>query len=286
VEWDDAAGAQAHLFAEGGDFASAHRDAIGEFAGLFGLAGGGEEVHLLPIVAVALEQQADGAEVVGDALGDLLLGVGLGGADAHGSVEGEFALVDLLEDVAGHRDGVVGFEDAAAEDHARGLDLLGEADLLVAGEEGDRAHLGEVHADGIVDAFGGALGGEDHLGGLGLGVASGEGDGGGGGVGGLGAALFGGAVDAGAELALVHHLDGLEVEVEEHLVDAIGVNELVGERGVELFVAEPTPAFTEFDQGCHGRLEVNNHFWNLRFMRSCWWVGVSRSVATRGEGSD
>ena len=46
-------------------------------------------------------------------------------------------------------------EDLAAETAAaRDLDLLGEADLLVAGEQRDLAHLGQVHADRVVDALG------------------------------------------------------------------------------------------------------------------------------------
>ncbi len=46
-----------------------------------------------------------------------------------------------------------------APDHrvAAGLDLLGDGDLALAGEEFDRAHLAQVHAHGVVGAVDGFL---------------------------------------------------------------------------------------------------------------------------------
>ena len=71
---------------------------------------------------------------------------------------GRLPVVHLLEDVDGLGRGVVGLEHAAAEDHARGLDLLREADLLLAREQRDRAHLREVHTNRIIDPLGAILG--------------------------------------------------------------------------------------------------------------------------------
>ena len=127
-------------------------------------------LHRLPHLPVQVEQACDGADVDRNAGGDLLLRVDLGGRDAHGPVEGEAPGVDLAKGVHRTRTGVVALEDLAAEDHPRGLDLLGETDLLLAGQQGDGAHLREVHPDGIVDAPGTLLGEGllDHR--LGLGV--------------------------------------------------------------------------------------------------------------------
>jgi len=91
---------------------------------------------------------------VGHAPQDLVLLEVLGDGDLHGAVEGELAGVDLLQDVDHEAQGVVALEDLAAEAAAGDLDPLGQLDLLVAGQEGDLAHLGQVHADRVVDPAG------------------------------------------------------------------------------------------------------------------------------------
>src|SRR5207302_7386679 len=60
--------------------------------------------------------------------------------------------MDALESIDHVTEGIVAFEDFAAEAFAGDLNLLGERDFLIAGEEWYLAHLGKVHADGIVDA--------------------------------------------------------------------------------------------------------------------------------------
>jgi hypothetical protein len=107
--------------------------------------------------AVEFKQPADGGEVDRNALGDLVLRVVFGRGDAHRAIEGKLALVHLLQRVHRLLRGVVGFEHAPPEDHAGRFDLLGETDLLFPGEQRNRAHLREVHADRIVDPLGSAF---------------------------------------------------------------------------------------------------------------------------------
>ena len=45
-------------------------------------------------------------------------------------------------------------EHAPAENKTRRFDLLGQPDFLFASEQRNRAHLREVHADGVIDALG------------------------------------------------------------------------------------------------------------------------------------
>lgn len=162
-EGDDAPGAKAEFFGEGGHAATAGVEAFAKFgdAGLIGLARVGEEAReSFPVLPVEFEEFFDGAKVGGDALGDLLLGVDFGGRDAHGAIEGKFARVDLLEGFDGLGDDVVAFEAAASEDHAGGFDLFREANFLFTGEQWDGAHLREVHSDGVVDASAAGLFGD------------------------------------------------------------------------------------------------------------------------------
>ena len=49
--------------------------------------------------------------------------------------------------------GVVALEHLAAENHARGFDLLGKTNFLFARQQWDRAHLREVHANRVVNAL-------------------------------------------------------------------------------------------------------------------------------------
>ena len=63
----------------------------------------------------------------------------------------------FVEGVGPADDGVEGdraFAQAPDHDVAAGLDALGDGDLALAGEQLDRAHLAQVHADRIVGAVG------------------------------------------------------------------------------------------------------------------------------------
>jgi hypothetical protein len=173
----------------------------------------------------------------------------------------------------------------------RGLDLLGQADLLLAGEQGDGAHLRQVHPDGVVDAAAGGVGPEllvalDRLGAEGgldvlrghqrpaeleaepvrLAGALAAGDAHG--ARGLGhlavgflcaAASARGAVLSGAELHLVDQLDAGQVEHHEHAVDVTRVDHLVGERVVQLLVAEPLTLPCELDELGHRWVQIVDH---------------------------
>ena len=127
-------------------------------------------------------------------------------------------------------DGLEG-EGALAEpgDHrlAAGLDALGDGDLALAGEQLDRAHLAEIHADRIVGAVGrllGRLGGDRGRLRLGefarLGLL-------------LGAALF--------RVLDLLGLDDVDAHVAEHgedVLDMLGGDLLGGEDGVQLVIGD------------------------------------------------
>jgi hypothetical protein len=156
VERDDAARTQAALLEEGADATSPQRDLALQLRALACRHAAGLE--LLPGLEVELQQALDGGEVCRDALLDLLLRMRLGSRDSHGAVERQLLGMHVLQDLDGFASRVVALEHLPAEDHARRLDLLRQPDLLFTREQGDRAHLREVHADGIVDALRALLG--------------------------------------------------------------------------------------------------------------------------------
>ncbi len=61
--------------------------------------------------------------------------------------------MDAIEGLDNLGQGVIAFEDAAAKPLARDFDFLGQLDFFLTGQQGDRAHLGQVHADRVVDAL-------------------------------------------------------------------------------------------------------------------------------------
>ena len=156
---------------------------------------------------------------------DLVLLEVLGDRDLDSPIEGEITLVDLLEHVDDQGQGEVALEHLAAELFAGDLDLLGEVDLLFPGEQGNLAHLGQVHANRIVDSSRDVfevLGRE-----LGFLVLEGL----------LGQVVVGLVIQisrgqqAGFRLVLVDQLDAHLVERLEQAVDALGARRLVGQIG-------------------------------------------------------
>ena len=119
---------------------------------------------------------------------------------------------------------------AEARDHrlAAGLDALGDGDLALARQELDRAHLAQVHADGIVGAVGR------------LALAALLGDGGGAGLDQLAAlglllGLLLGSLGLG--LLLVVRFDDVDAHVGEHrhrVFDLLGGDLLGGKHGIQL----------------------------------------------------
>ena len=279
----DAAGAQAAFLEEHRHLAAVVVELLLE-RGALGL--GGRGVERLEDLAVAVEQALDGREVGGNARREGLLVVLLGGRDAHGAVEGQGARVHLLQDLHGHLRRVVAGQREPAEAHARGLDLLRQADLLLAREERDRAHLREVHADRVVDPLGALLVERSLHSSLRLGVVEDLL---------LGGRLLGqvllvleAAIEVdrravllvdhldlrrlvrlllvalelevrlqrGVEhlaalalaLALVDELDAELLEEDDHLVNLLGLDELVGHAADVLLVGDPLAAAADLDK--------------------------------------
>jgi hypothetical protein len=105
----------------------------------------------LPVLLVQLKQLLDRRQVRGDPLGQLVLGVLVQRGDPQRPVERQVAAAHALERRHRLRHDVVALKAAPPEDHPRGLDLLGQPDLLLPRQQRDGAHLGEVHPHRIVD---------------------------------------------------------------------------------------------------------------------------------------
>ena len=183
-----------------------------------------------------------GHQVVRHPPQDLVLFQVLGDRHLDGAVEGELAVVDLLEDIDDQGQGEVALEHLAAEPLAGDLDPLGQVDFLLAGQEGDLAHLGQIHADRVVDpprdlveVFGRELGflvlqrllGEVVVG-LVIEVARGE--------------------QAAFRLVLVDQLDAHFVERFEQAVDALGARRLVGQIVVDLVERQKAATFAQIEK--------------------------------------
>ncbi len=152
----DLAGPQRELFQQLDAAAAAAADGEAKlFLFLLGLGA----AKAVPVGVVPRQHLADGAQVQRDTLADgPLVGHPLVGADLHRPVEGEVPIIDLLEDLDGALKAVVALEHLGPEDLAGDFDLLGQGDFLLAGEQGDLAHLGQVHPDRVIDPLGGRLG--------------------------------------------------------------------------------------------------------------------------------
>ena len=100
--------------------------------------------------AAADEQRLERAQIVGHAARHLLLGEAFGERDLDRAIEGQLARLDPLEDGDRRTEGVVIRQDRAAIAASRDLDLLGQADLFLPGQQGDLRHLAEIGADWIV----------------------------------------------------------------------------------------------------------------------------------------
>ncbi len=146
-------GAQAQFFHERGHLAATARQTKLQLVD-GSLREASRAGQFLPIFAVLIEQCSDRLEVDRNAGGDFLFRIRLIRGDLHGAVEGQFATVDQTQCLDRLFHAVIVFEDLAAEDHARKLNLLGETDFLIPREQADFTHLRQVHAHRIVDTAG------------------------------------------------------------------------------------------------------------------------------------
>src|SRR5208282_1585670 len=194
------------------------------------------------VAHVAFHQVLEGLQVMRHPPQDLVLLEVFGNRDLDGPIEGEITLVDLLEHVDNQGQGEVALEHLAAELLAGALDLLGEVDLLFPGEQGNLAHLGQVHANRIVDPSRDVfeiLGRE-----LGFLVLEGL----------LGQIVVGLVIQitrgqqAGFRLVLVDQLNAHLIERLEQAVDALGARRLVGQKVVDLVEGEKPPPFAQLEQ--------------------------------------
>ncbi len=104
------------------------------------------------VFLILLHQVFERLQIVRHALKDLVLFQVLRQRHLDGAIEGQFAGVNALEGIDDLAQRSVAFEDFAAEALAGDFDLLGQGDFLLALEQGDLAHLRQVHAHRIVDA--------------------------------------------------------------------------------------------------------------------------------------
>ena len=104
-------------------------------------------------------------QVVGHPAQNLVFFQVFGDRHLDGAVERELAVVDFLENIDDQGQREVAFEHLAAEPLAGDLDPFRQVDFLFPGQERNLTHLGQIHADRVVDAprdlvevFGGELG--------------------------------------------------------------------------------------------------------------------------------
>ena len=170
---------------------------------------------------------------------------GDGGLDAGGEdLFGELLFVedhDFL-DVADAAAEVFAEGDDLADDDGRAgdglhdadlaaLDALGDLDFALAGEQGDGAHLAQVHADGVVGLLEGA-GGEVELDVVGL-------------FAGLGLVL----VALAGELGVAgEDVDALGVDGGEQVVEVVGRGDVAGQEVVDLTIGEIALLFARIDE--------------------------------------
>ncbi len=196
----------------------------------------------LEVAGVAIHQVGQGDQVVRHPPQDLVLFQVLGDRHLHGAVEGELALVDLLEDIDDQGQREVALQHLATEPLAGDLDPLGQVDFLVAGQERNLAHLGQIHADRVVDAprdlveiLGGELGFlvlerllDEVVIGFVIQIARGE--------------------QAVLRLVLVDQLDAHLVERLEQTVDALRARRLVGQIVVDLVERQKATTFAQVEK--------------------------------------
>ena len=99
---------------------------------------------------IALQQRVQRPQVGGQAAENLVLLQLIGHRDLHGAIEGQFALVDAAQHLEGRLHHVVALQHLAAEPGPGELDLPGQGHFLLAAQQGDLAHLRQVHAHRII----------------------------------------------------------------------------------------------------------------------------------------
>ena len=152
----------------------------------------------------------------------------LGRVEVERAVERLLALADAVEDRQAMAQHEVRFEQLGAEPLAGDLDLLREADFLVAREERDFAHLRQVDAHRVVNPRAGRR--FDFLFPR--------------------AGLFGrlGRRRAAFDIRLVHQINAHLVELHQDLVNLLRRNGVVGQAVVELLVGEEPALLPALEQ--------------------------------------
>ncbi len=174
-----------------------------------------ERVNLLLVLEDDVDAAGGGANAsLQDLFGELFFVEGNDFLDVANAAAQVFAEADdLANDDGRARDGLHDAELAA-------LDALGDFDFALAGEQGDGAHLAEVHADGVVGLLKGA-GREVELYVVGL-------------FAGLGLVL----VAIASEFISGEDIDALGVDGGEKVIEIVGGGDVTGEKVVDLAVGE------------------------------------------------
>ena len=194
----------------------------------------------LEVPDVALHQVNESHQVVGHAAQDLIFLEVLGNRDFHCAVERQLALVNLLEHVDNQSQREVALEHLAAEFFAGDLDPLGQVDFLLAGQERYLTHLGQIHANrvvnpsrNLVEVFRGQLGFVvvglvDVVFRLVIQVARGQ--------------------EAAFRLVLVDQLDAHFIERLEQAVDALGARRLIRQIVVDLVKRQESTTLAQIEK--------------------------------------
>ena len=102
------------------------------------------------VAPVPLQQRFQRVQIVRQPAENLVLLELVGHRDLHGAVEGQLAVVDPPQHLHRRLHHVVAFQDLVAEPRAGHLDLLGQGDFLLPGQQRNLAHLRQIHANRIV----------------------------------------------------------------------------------------------------------------------------------------
>ncbi len=174
-----------------------------------------ERVNLLLVLEDDVDAAGGGADAsLEDLFGELFFVEGDDFLDVADAAAQVFAETDDLA----NDDGRAG--DGLHDAHLAALDALGDLDFALAGEQGNGAHLAEVHADGVVGLLEGS-GREVELYVLGL-------------FAGFGLVLFAVA----GELVAGEDVDALGVDGGEKVIEVVGRGDVAWEEVVDLSVGQ------------------------------------------------
>ena len=160
---------------------------------------------------------------------DLIFFQTFGDRDFNGPIKWEFAAIDLLQDINRLLEGIIAFEQVATKPLASDLDFFCQRDLLFTGQQGNFAHLREIHADRIINFPGFVFGLFRFNGPC------------------LSSTAFEENIRSGGKLFVSDDLQAQFVERHQQIIEFFGINRFVRKVGVHLRKRQKPLLTTHFD---------------------------------------